>query len=152
MLKAFCILALSFTITPALAEEGKPSEKDLKKNACYDDVQKYCSEFSKSPRRTILQCLKQNEAKLSKGCKKLRNANKPKIDNSPEAQALRANLQQMVTKSCGEYMKKYCSGPDLVLPGPRLACLSKQNDLPKDCTDTIATVKKMIVEARKAKK
>ena len=152
MMKIFYILALSITFFPALAKDNKPSEKELKKNACYKDIQKHCPEFSNGPRQAVLQCLMQNEANLSKGCKKLRNANKPKQDDSPEAQEMREKIHQMVAKSCGEYVNKYCQSPDYDAPGAKLTCLAKQKDLSKECTETLASEKKMGKEARKAKK
>lgn len=146
------ILTILFSQNLSYAQESKSSDSNPKQNACTNDIQKYCKDVSNGSRAAIVWCLSQNEKKLSKDCKKLREGKKPKQDVSPEVVAKREKIQLMILSSCRDYLVKYCSGDEYSLPWAKFSCLNQQKDLSKECKDTLEKIKEMGAQARKTQK
>jgi Cysteine rich repeat len=68
MHKFFLVALVSLSVsTGAIAQQQRSGTPEEQK-ACAHDVQKYCRSVMNEPDLTVLNCLQQNRAKLTKAC------------------------------------------------------------------------------------
>jgi hypothetical protein len=69
MHKLFLVALVSLTVSgAAMAQQQQRSGTPEEQKACAHDVQKYCRSVMNEPDLTVLACLQQNRAKLTKAC------------------------------------------------------------------------------------
>ena len=62
-------LAAAFAAAPALAQVPPPASQPTTQQACAADVKTYCGHVKPGPGNPLAACMRQNDAKLSAGCK-----------------------------------------------------------------------------------
>ena len=118
------LLAFSFLIITSGAQAADKSSDSMKKGleaVCQSDIQKYCSDVTKSDGR-VMACLKAHDDKLSDSCNTQWQQAKTEWKNK---------MKQMHTACSGD-VEKFCNSAE----GPRdvLSCLdTHKSDLTTSC-------------------